>query len=96
MEQHVAITKSLSVIVGINPSGRPILLIFIESPISLLIRSNCNLSGMLLALQLSSTSRLTRLSTPPFFNPGQVSWFKNSTGTSTVTLVSFCTRKKSK
>ena len=48
------------------------------------------------ALQLSSTSRLTKLRTAPFFNPGQVSWFKNSTGTSTVTLVSFCTLKKSK
>ena len=41
----VATTKSLSVIVGLTPSGSSILLILIESPISLLIRSNCNLSG---------------------------------------------------
>jgi len=39
---RVATTKSLSVIVVLTPSGKLILLIFIASPISLLIKSNCN------------------------------------------------------
>ena len=31
-----------------------------------------------MALHVSSTNRLTVFKTPPFFNPGHLSWFKNS------------------
>ena len=92
----VATTKSLSVIVGFTPSGRLILLILIASPISVFSKSKCSFSGILLALQLSSTNLRTKFKTPPFFNPGQDSLFKNSTSISTVTLVSSYTRRKSK
>ena len=72
--------------VGFTPSGKLILLILTASPISLSLRSNINLSGILFALHLSSTSLRTIFNTPPFFNPGDFSEFINLTGISKVIL----------
>ena len=82
-----AIVKSLSRIVGFTFSGSFIAEILILSPISFSKRSTLNSDGILSAGQLSSTFLLTMLRTPPFFNPGHFSSFKNFTGIQTCTFV---------
>ena len=91
----VATVKALSVIVGVQPSGRLIELIWIVSPTLRPSRSIVIFSGIEIAGQLSSTCALTIFKTPPSFNPGHLSSFKNSTLIPTATVAFLVTLKKS-
>ena len=69
----VAITKSLSVIVGTTFSGSLTEDILILVPISVLSRSTIISFGIFSVGHFSSTFLLTVFKTPPFFNPGDLS-----------------------
>ena len=70
----VAITKSLSVIVGITFSGNFTEEIFKLVPISLPAKSMVISSGIFSAGHFNSTVLLTIFKTPPLLSPGESGW----------------------
>ena len=91
----MATVKSLSVIVGITSLGSFTEEIFILAPISELSRSIVISFGIFSAGHLSSIVLLTIFSTPPFFNPGDLSLLINFTGISKIIFVPLTTLIKS-
>ena len=91
----VATVKSRSVIAGVTPSGSVIAEIWIESPMSVPVRSTSIDSGIDSAGQFSSTSWRTIFRIPPRLMPGDSSSFTKFTGTSTAIVAPLPRRRKS-
>ena len=91
----VAITKSLSLIVGTTLSGNLTLDIFKLLFISVLSKSTIISLGIFSEGHLSSTFLLTIFRTPPFLSPGDFSELINFTGISKIILEPFSILTKS-
>ena len=85
----VAITKSLSIIIGVTFSGNLTEDIFKLLLISVLSKSTIISSGIFSVGHYNSTFLLTIFKTPPFFNPGDFSELINLTGISKTSLDPF-------
>ena len=91
----VAITKSLSVIVGTMFSPNFTEEIFKLVPISVPVKSIVMSSGIFSAGHFNSTILLTIFRTPPLFSPGESGWLINLTGISRTIFLPDTTLMKS-